>query len=53
VSFHDFTPASITIRASAGTQITEETRQLMYEVTRPNGPSCPPVCRNARVTVAL
>jgi len=53
VSFHDFTPASVTIRVLAGTQITEETRQPMYEVTRPNGSGCPPVCRNARVTVAL
>lgn len=53
VSFHDFTPASITIRVTAGAQITEETRQPVYEVTRPNGPSCPPDCRNARVTVAL
>lgn len=53
VSFPDFTPASVTIRVSTGTQTTEETRQPMYEVTRPNGPACPPECRNARVTVAL
>ena len=53
VSFPDFTPASVTIRVSTGTQTTEETRQPMYEVTRPNGSACPPECRNARVTVAL
>ena len=53
VSFHDFTPASVTIRVSAGTQTTEVTRELMYEVTRPNGPGCPPDCRNARVIVAV
>jgi hypothetical protein len=53
VSFFDFTPASITIRVSTGSQTTEVTRQPMYEVTRPNGPSCPPECRNARVTVVL
>ena len=53
VSFPDFTPASVTIRVSTGTQTTEETRQPMYEVTRPNGSGCPPECRNARVTVAL
>ena len=52
-SFPDFTPASVTIRVSAGTKTTEETRQPAYEVTRPNGPGCPPECRNARVTVAL
>jgi hypothetical protein len=53
VSFPDFTPASVTIRVLTGTQTTEETRQPMYEVTRPNGTACPPECRNARVTVAL
>ena len=52
-SFPDFTPASVTIRVSTGTRTTEETRQPMYEVTRPNGPGCPQECRNARVTVAL
>ena len=53
VSFPDFTPASVTIRVSTGTQTTELTRQPMYEVSRPNGPRCPPECRSARVTVAL
>jgi hypothetical protein len=52
-SFPFFTPASVTIRVLTGTQTTEVTRQPMYEVTRPNGPACPPECRNARVTVAL
>lgn len=52
-SFPDFTPATVTIRVSAGTKTTEETRQPAYEATRPNGPGCPPECRNARVTVAL
>jgi hypothetical protein len=40
VSFPDFTPASVTIRVSTGAQTIEETRQPMYEVTRPNGPRC-------------
>jgi hypothetical protein len=53
VSFPDFTPASVSIRVSTGTQTTEVTRQPIYEVTRPNGPACPPECRNARVTLAL
>ena len=53
VSFPDFTPASVTIRVLAGTQTTEVTRQPTYEVSRPNGPGCPPECRNARVTVVL
>jgi hypothetical protein len=53
VSFFDFTPASVTIRVLTGTQTTEVTRQPTYEVSRPNGPECPPECRNARVTVVL
>jgi hypothetical protein len=53
VSFADFSPASITIRVVAGTRTTEETREPRYELSRPNGPRCPPECRNARVTVAL
>jgi hypothetical protein len=53
VSFPDFTPASVTVRVLTGTQTTEETRQPIYDVTRPNGPACPPECRNARVTGAL
>ena len=53
VSFPDFTPAHVTIRVSTGTQTTEVTRQPIYEVTRPNGPKCPPECRNARETVVL
>ena len=52
-SFPDFTPATLTIRVSAGTQTSEVTRQPAYEVTRPNGPKCAPECRSARVTVAL
>ena len=53
VSFPDFTPTSVTIRVSTATQTTEVTTQPMYEVTRPNGPECPPECRNARVTVVF
>ena len=53
VSFPDFTPATVTIRVSTGNQTTEVTKQPTYEVTRPNGPACPPECRNARVTVVL
>jgi len=53
VSFPDFTPASLTVRVSSGTQSTELTVQPGYLLTRPNGPECPPECRSARVTVAL
>ena len=53
VSFPDFTPASVTVRVSSGTQSTEVTVEPAYLTTRPNGPECPPECRGARVTVAL
>lgn len=53
VSFVDFTPASLTVRVSSGTQSKELTVQPAYQLTRPNGPECPPECRSARVTVAL
>ena len=52
-SFFDFTPASLTVRVSSGSQLTERTVQPAYQLTRPNGPDCPPECRGARVTVAL
>jgi hypothetical protein len=53
VSFSDFTPASLTVRVSSGAQSTELAVQPAYQLTRPNGPECPPECRSARVTVAL
>jgi hypothetical protein len=53
VSFLDFTPASLTVRVSSGNQSTELTVQPAYQLTRPNGPECPPECRSARVTVGL
>ena len=53
VFFFDFTPATLTVRVSSGTQSTELTVQPVYQTTRPNGPECPPECRGARVTVAL
>ena len=53
VSFPDFTPASLTVRVSTGTQSTELTVQPAYQLTRPNGLECPPECRSARVAIAL
>ena len=53
VSFPDFTPASLTVRVTSGTQSREVTVQPAYQLTRPNGPDCPPECRSARVTIAL
>ena len=51
--FANFSPASVTIDVTAGSQSRQVTRQPEYQLTRPNGPECPPECRTARVTVAL
>ena len=53
VSFPDFTSASLTVRVSTGTRSTEVSVQPAYQLTRPNGPDCPPECRSARVPIAL
>jgi hypothetical protein len=53
LSFPDFTPPTVTIQVTAGTESSEVTTQPAYQTTRPNGPRCPPECRTARVEVAL
>jgi hypothetical protein len=49
--FPDFSGehAFVTVVTSAGTRTTEVTR-IEYRVSRPNGPNCPPECRQATVT---
>jgi hypothetical protein len=49
--FPDFSGdhAFVTVVTSAGTRTTEITR-IEYRVSRPNGPDCPPACRQATVT---
>jgi hypothetical protein len=51
--FGNFSPTSVTINVSAGSQSRQVTVQPDYQTNRPNGPECPPECRSARVTVAL
>ena len=53
IVFRDFTPevARVHVTTSAGTRAHDA--QLRYEEHRPNGERCPPLCRNARVRVAL
>jgi len=53
IAFHDFTPATVTIRISAEDRSSEITVHPVYEITHPNGRRCPPECRNARITVTL
>jgi hypothetical protein len=51
--FGDFSPATVTIDVSAGSQSRQVILQPQYQLNRPNGPDCPPECRSARVSVAL
>jgi hypothetical protein len=44
-------PGACTLIGCTG--LVELTEQPAYQLTRPNGPECPPECRSARVTVAL
>lgn len=51
VFFPDFSGehAFVTVVTDAGTRTTEISR-IEYRVSRPNGPNCPPECRQATVT---
>lgn len=41
---------SLTVRDSAGDTVAAVARETRFERTQPNGPDCPPVCWNARVS---
>lgn len=48
------TPDSLHVRvARDGAQVLEETLALDYEESRPNGPDCDPLCRQAHVELTL
>lgn len=51
IVFEDFNPNTVTIEvtSAAGTVRREVTPE--YRESRPNGPNCPPVCRQATVAV--
>lgn len=53
IMFENFTPdrVAIEITSAAGTVRREVTPE--YRTVRPNGPNCPPECRQARVIVTL
>lgn len=51
--FADFTPEEATIRVIAGGRTTARTVRPTYERVQPNGPGCPPVCRQGRVRVEV
>ncbi len=51
--FADFTPEEATIRVIADGRTTARTVRPTYERVQPNGPGCPPICRQGRVRVEV
>lgn len=47
----DFTPESLTVRIQGGGIDYSESFIPTYTASRPNGPNCPPECRNATIVV--
>lgn len=53
VFLRDFTPESATIRLIVGADTATRTVRPSYETVQPNGPGCPPTCRQASVQIDL
>jgi hypothetical protein len=53
VGFHGFTPEEVTLTVTGDEQARSVTLDPTYEDFRPNGPDCPPICRQARAEVDL
>ena len=52
IFFPDFSGDHAFVTVVTGTsRRTTEVTAIEYHVSRPNGPHCPPACRNARITV--
>ena len=51
IFFPDFLPAEVTVEVIAGGERSSGTVRPQIEVVQPNGPGCPPNCRQAHVTV--
>ena len=52
ISFGDFTPAQVTIEIITAADTVRRDAAPTYQVSRPNGPTCDPECRNATVTLS-
>lgn len=50
VTFDDFLPESVTVRVIAAGDTAITTSRPTYTTLQPNGPGCPPSCRQATVT---
>jgi len=51
VFFYGFLPNEVTVTISGGGRQTSVTLQPAYEDVQPNGPDCPPTCRQATVAI--
>jgi hypothetical protein len=51
IFFADFLPEEVTLEVIAGDARASHTVRPRVETVQPNGPECPPTCRQARVTV--
>ena len=53
VHFDDFVPDEVTIRVADGDNQVSVTTKPAYESLQPNGPDCPPTCRQATVVIGF
>ena len=53
VFLNDFTASNATIKVSGDSYTSTNTLQITYQSTRPNGPDCPPICLNARISFTI
>lgn len=51
ILIEEFAPETFTVRVSGEGVDFERTFSPAYTVSRPNGPDCPPECRNATITI--
>lgn len=51
--FYGFLPDEVTLAVSGGGQQVSVTLEPAYEDVQPNGPGCPPICRQATVEFNL
>ena len=53
VMFVGFYPSEVTLSVTGADQQVSVKLQPAYEESQPNGPDCPPTCRNATVAIDL
>ena len=49
--FEEVTAEELTVRVTAGAGSSSQVVRPSYQTAQPNGPGCPPVCKQARVSV--